>query len=91
MQHGYICASDCMHETRPIQVINQMFLQQHLYQASFPQVEFQTPAPNVNKQCILKQQHVYFVTSNDSWLTRALGLMKISCNPRQGCNIHLRQ
>ena len=70
-RHGYICASDCMHETRPSQVINQMFLQ-HLYQASFPSVKFQTPAPNANKQCILKQQHVYFV-------------MSISCNPMQGC------
>ena len=27
-----------------------------------------------------KQQHVYFVTSNDSWLIRLLGLIKISCN-----------
>ena len=61
-----------------------MFLQ-HLYQASFPPVKFQTPAPNANKQCILKQQHVYFVTSNDSVLTRPLGLMTISCNPMQGC------
>ena len=61
-----------------------MFLQ-HLYQASFPPVKFQTPAPNANKQCILKQQHVYFVTSNDSALTRPLGLMTISCNPMQGC------
>ena len=40
---------------------------------------------NANKQCILKQQHVYFVTSNDSVLTRPLGLMTISCNPMQGC------
>ena len=61
-----------------------MFLQ-HLYQASFPPVKFQTPAPNANKQCILKQQHVYFVMSNDSVLTRPLGLMTISCNPMQGC------
>ena len=85
MWHGYICASDCMHETRPIQVINQMFHQQHLYQASFPPIKFQMLAPNANKQCMFKQQHVYFVTSNDSGLTRPLGLMKISCNPGEGC------
>ena len=42
----------------------------YLYQASFPQVKFQMPAPNANKQCVLiyKQQYVYFVTSNDSGL-----------------------
>ena len=43
-----------------------MFLQGHLYQASFPQVQFQMFAPNAKKQCILvykqedKQQHVFF-------------------------------
>ena len=43
-----------------------MFLQGHLYQASFPQVQFQMFAPNANKQCILiyeqedEQQHVFF-------------------------------
>ena len=53
MRHGYIRRSDCMLETRPIQVINQMFLKGHLYQASFPQLKFlQIPAPNANKQCI---------------------------------------
>ena len=31
-----------------------------------------------------KQQHVYFVTSNDSWLIRLLGLIKISCNIHVG-------
>ena len=58
-----------------------MFLQGHLYQASFPQVKFQMPAPYANTQCILvyKQQHVYFVTSNNSGLIRLLGLIKISC------------
>ena len=37
-----------------------MFLQGHLYQASFPQVEFQMPTPNANKQHVLvnNQQHV---------------------------------
>ena len=50
------------------------------------QVKFQVPAPCANKQCIFvyKQQHVYFVTSNDSGLIRPLGLIKISCN------IHVR-
>ena len=52
MRHGYIHASNCMLETRPIQVIKEMFLQEHLYQASFPQLKFQIPAPNANKQCI---------------------------------------
>ena len=78
MRPGYIRASNCMLETRPIQAIKQMFLQGHLYQASFPQLKFQIPAPNANKQ------HVYFVTSNDSGLNRPLGLIKISCN------IHIR-
>ena len=49
---GYIRASDCMLETRPIQVIKRMFLQGQLYQASFPQLKFQIPAPNANKQCV---------------------------------------
>ena len=78
LRYGYIPTSDCMRETRPIQIIKQMFLQGHLYQASFPQLKFQIPAPNANKQ------HVYFVTSNDSGLIRPLGLIKISCN------IHVR-
>ena len=56
MQHGYIRASDRMLETRPIQVIKQMFLQGHLYQALFPQLKFQIPAPNANKQCITHVQ-----------------------------------
>ena len=58
-----------------------MFLQGHLYQASLPQVKFQMPATYANKQCILvyKQQHVYFVMSNNSGLIRLLGLIKISC------------
>ena len=34
-RHGYIRASGCMLETRPIQVIRRMFLQGHLYQASY--------------------------------------------------------
>ena len=42
-----------MLKTRPIQVIKRMFLQGHLYQASFPQVQFQLPAPNADKQCML--------------------------------------
>ena len=78
LRYGYIPTSDCMRETRPIQIIKWMFLQGHLYQASFPQLKFQIPAPNANKQ------HVYFVTSNDSGLIRPLGLIKISCN------IHIR-
>ena len=42
-----------MLETRPFPVIKRMFLQGHLYQASFPQLKFlQIPAPNANKQCI---------------------------------------
>ena len=53
MRHGYIRASDCMLEKRPIQVIKRMFLEERLYQASFPQLKFQIqPAPNANKQCI---------------------------------------
>ena len=56
MRHGYIRASDHMLETRPIQVIKQMFLQGHLYQALFPQLKFQIPAPNANKQCITHVQ-----------------------------------
>ena len=47
-QHGYICASDCMLGKRPIQVVKRMFHQGHLYQASFPPVKFQMPAPNAN-------------------------------------------
>ena len=78
LRYGYIPTSDCMRETRPIQIIKRMFLQGHLYQASFPQLKFQIPALNANKQ------HVYFVTSNDSGLNRPLGLIKISCN------IHVR-
>ena len=31
---------DCLLKTRPIQVIKQIFLQGHLYQASLPQVPF---------------------------------------------------
>ena len=38
-----------MFETRPIQVLKQIFLQGHLYQASFPQVQFQMFAPNAKK------------------------------------------
>ena len=53
---GYIRASDCMLETRPIQVIKRMFLQGQLYQASFPQLKFQVPAPNANKQCVTRVQ-----------------------------------
>ena len=45
-----IHTSDSMLETRPIQVIKRMFLQENLYQASFPQVKFQMPAPYANKQ-----------------------------------------
>ena len=71
-----------MLKTRPIRVIKGMFLQGHLYHSSFPQVKLQMLAPYANKQCILvyKQQHVYFVASNDSGLIRPLGLIKISCN-----------
>ena len=36
-----------MLETISIQVVKQMFLREHLYQASFPQGQFQIPAPNV--------------------------------------------
>jgi len=46
--HGYICASNCMLGKRPIQVVKRMFHQGHLYQASFPPVKFQIPAPNAN-------------------------------------------
>ena len=53
-RHGYIRASDCMFETRPIQVIKRMFLQEYLYQASFPHLKFQIPAPNENKQCVTR-------------------------------------
>ena len=62
-----------------------MFLQGHLYQAPFPQVKFQMPAPNANKQFILvnNQQHVYFATPKHFGLIRP-GLIKISCN------IHVR-
>ena len=62
-----------------------MFLQGHLYQASFPQVKFQMPAPNANKQCILvnNQRYCYFVMPKDFGLIRP-GLIKISCN------IHIR-
>ena len=58
-----------------------MFLQGHVYQASLPQVKFQMPAPNANKQCILvnNQQHVYFVMPNNFGLNWP-GLIKISCN-----------
>ena len=58
-----------------------MFLQGHVYQASFPQVKFQMPAPNANKQCILvnNQPRVYFIMPNDFGLIRP-GLIKISCN-----------
>ena len=63
-----------------------MFLQGHLYQASLPQVKFQMPAPNANKQCILmnNQKHVYFITPNDFGLIQP-GLITISCN------IHVRK
>ena len=50
-------------------------------------LQFQMPAPNADKQCILmykqedKQQHVYFVISNDSGLIWLL-VIKISCNIR---------
>ena len=54
-QHGYICASDCMLGKRPIQVVKQMFHQGHLYQASFPPVKFQMPAPNANSVYSPKQ------------------------------------
>ena len=49
-------ATDCMLKTRPIQVIKRMFLLGHLYHASFPQLKFQIPAPNANKQCITHVQ-----------------------------------
>ena len=83
-RHGYIRASDCMLETRPIQVIKQMILQGHLYQASFPQQKSQIPAPNENKQCIAHIQATafYFVPSNDSGLMWLRGLIKISYNIR---------
>ena len=56
MRHGYIRASNCMLKTRPIQVIKGMLLLGHLYQASFPQLKFQIPAPDANKQCITHVQ-----------------------------------
>ena len=59
-RHGYIRASNCMLETRPIQVIKRMFLQGHLYQASFPQLKFQIPAPNADVD----------VDSRSSWVSR---------------------
>ena len=57
-----------------------MFLQRHLYHASFPQVKFHMSAPNANKQCVLvnNQQHVYFVTPNDFGLIQFIS-----------CNIHI--
>ena len=58
MRPGYIRTSNCMLETRPIQAIKQMFLQGHLYQASFPQLKFQIPAPNANEQCITHVQAI---------------------------------
>ena len=45
-----------MLETRPIQVMKRMFLQEHLYQASFPQLKFHILAPNENKQCVTRVQ-----------------------------------
>ena len=36
-----------MLETISIQVVKRMFLRGHLYQAAFPQGQFQIPAPNV--------------------------------------------
>ena len=85
MRHGYIRASDCMLERRPIQVIKQMFLQGPLYQASFPQLKFQIPAPNANKHCITcVQATACLFCKVNSGLIRPLGLIKISCN------IHVR-
>ena len=75
-RHGYIHASDCMFETRPIQFIKRMFLQGHLYQASFPQLKFQIPAPNANKQCITRVQATACVFCNiNSGLIWPLGLI----------------
>ena len=65
--HGYIRRSDCMLETRPIQVIKQMFLQGHLYQASFPQLKFQIPAPNANKRCNTCVQATSCLFCNVKW------------------------
>ena len=65
--HGYIRRSDCMLETRPIQVIKQMFLQGHLYQASFPQLKFQIPAPNANKWCNTCVQATSCLFCNVKW------------------------
>ena len=72
MWHGNIRASECMLETRPIQVIKQMFLQGHLYQASFPQLKFQIPAPNANKQCITRVQATacLFWAYTTAWLNK---------------------
>ena len=83
-RHGYIHASDCMLETRPIQAIRRMFLQGHLYQASFPQLKFQILLQMQTNSVLLayRQQHVYFVTSISGLIqiVRPLGLIKISCN-----------
>ena len=53
-----------MLETRPIRVIKRMFPQGHLYQASFPQLTFQIPAPNANKQCITRLQATACLSCN---------------------------
>ena len=71
MRHGYIHATDCILETRPIQV-KRMFLQGHLYQASFPQLMFQIPAPNANNQCITRVQATacLFCAYTAAWLDK---------------------
>ena len=48
-------ATVCLKQDQ-FQVIKQMFLQGHLYQASFPQLKFQIPAPKANKQSITRVQ-----------------------------------
>ena len=56
------------------------------YKANVSLRTFQMPAPNAYEQCILayKQQHVYFVTSNDS------GLILSPCLIKNSRNIHVR-
>ena len=58
-----------------------MFLQGDMYQASFPQVKFQMPAPNANKIIVYtcEQSTSCFVMPNDFGLIPP-GLIKISCN-----------
>ena len=55
-----------MLETRSIQVLKQMFLQAHLYKASFPQGQFQIPAPNVASHTVVLRSSPRVPTSRTS-------------------------